>query len=156
LNQADYADHLPRASAKETGFSGSIPDEKGGADRIGFNLSDPDLEGAYGMDPISMDSLLAKLKEAREVASGLPSLTPQPAAPKQVDFAALLKSSIDQVDQSQVGATKIAEQFQLGDSKVTLEDTMIAMQKANISFQAALQVRNRVITAYHDIMNMQI
>ena len=109
-----------------------------------------------GIDPISMDSLLAKLKEARAVASGLPPLTPPPPEAKSVDFSALLKGSIDRVDQSQVNATKMAEQFQLGDPKVTLEETMIAMQKANISFQAALQVRNRVIQAYHDIMNMQL
>jgi flagellar hook-basal body complex protein FliE len=107
------------------------------------------------MEPISMAGLLAKLQEARAVASGLPAPAAAPA-PKSVDFAALLKSSIDRVDQAQGAATQMAEQFQAGDPKVTLEDTMVAMQKANISFQAALQIRNRVISAYHDIMNMPI
>jgi flagellar hook-basal body complex protein FliE len=107
------------------------------------------------MEPISMDNLLAKLQEARAAASGL--ATPaRPAAPKQVDFSAMLKASIDRVDQAQGTATQMAEQFQLGDPKVTLEDTMVAMQKANVSFQAALQIRNRVVSAYHDIMNLQI
>jgi flagellar hook-basal body complex protein FliE len=110
------------------------------------------------MDAISMDSLLAKLQAAREVASGLPS---KPAATgavgtKQVDFAAMLKNSIDSVNKSQVSADTLAEKFQLGDPKVTLEDTMVALQKANVSFQAAIQVRNRVVQAYHDIMNLQI
>ena len=107
------------------------------------------------MEAISMASLLAKLQEARAVASGLPAPA-APAGTKQVDFAALLKSSIDRVDQAQGTAARMAEQFQLGDPKVTLEDTMVAMQKANVSFQAALQIRNRVVSAYHDIMNLQI
>jgi flagellar hook-basal body complex protein FliE len=50
----------------------------------------------------------------------------------------------------------MAEQFQLGTSNVSLEDTMVALQKANISFQAMVQVRNKVVAAYNDIMNMQI
>jgi flagellar hook-basal body complex protein FliE len=107
------------------------------------------------MDPISMASLLAKLQEARAVVSGLP-VAPSAAAAGSVDFAALLKGSIDRVDQAQGSATRMAEKFQLGDPKVTLEDTMVALQKANVSFQAALQIRNRVVSAYHDIMNLQI
>jgi len=115
------------------------------------------------MDPISMDSLLAKLQAAREATRALPtSMSPAAAGagaaatPKSVDFAAMLKGSLDKVDQAQATATKMAEQFQLGDPKVTLEDSMVALQKANVSFQAALQVRNRVVAAYHDIMNLQI
>ena len=107
------------------------------------------------MEPISMASLLAKLQEARAVASGLPA----PAAPAQapqVDFASVLKGSVDRIDQAQHAANTLAERFQLGDPKVSLEETMVAMQKANISFQAALQIRNRVVAAYHDIMNLQI
>ena len=107
------------------------------------------------MDAISMDSLLAKLQAAREAASGLPA-KPAAVGAKHVDFGAMLKNSIDSVDKSQASANTLAEKFQLGDPKVTLEDTMVALQKANISFQAAIQVRNRVVQAYHDIMNLQI
>ena len=107
------------------------------------------------MEPISMASLLSKLQEARAVVSGI-ALPATPAVNKQVDFSAMLKASIDRVDKAQGTATQMAEQFQLGDPKVTLEDTMVAMQKANVSFQAALQIRNRVVSAYHDIMNLQI
>jgi len=108
------------------------------------------------MDAISMDSLLAKLQAAREAASGLPSKPAAASGNKHVDFAAMLKNSIDSVDKSQASANTMAEKFQLGDHKVTLEDTMVALQKANVSFQAAIQVRNRVVQAYHDIMNLQI
>jgi flagellar hook-basal body complex protein FliE len=44
----------------------------------------------------------------------------------------------------------------MGDDKVSLSDTMIEMQKANISFQTTLQVRNKFVQAYNDIMNMQV
>jgi flagellar hook-basal body complex protein FliE len=107
------------------------------------------------MEPISMDGLLAKLQAARAIASGLPAPA-SPTGTNQVDFAALMKGAIDKVDQTQGSAARMAEQFQLGDPKVTLEDTMVALQKANVSFQAALQIRNRVVSAYHDIMNLQI
>jgi flagellar hook-basal body complex protein FliE len=121
------------------------------------------------MDPISMDSLFAKLQAAREATRSLPVSLSGPSAlaggagtagaagsAKSVDFSALLKGSLDKVDKAQSTATKLAEQFQLGDPKVTLEDSMVALQKANVSFQAALQIRNRVVAAYHEIMNLQI
>ena len=75
---------------------------------------------------------------------------------KSVDFASVLAASIGRVDQAQRSAGALAEQFQLGARNVSLEDTMVALQKANISFQAMVQVRNKVAAAYTEIMNMQI
>ena len=49
-----------------------------------------------------------------------------------------------------------ADAVQLGDASVSLEETMVTMQKAQIGFQATLQVRNRLVQAYTDIMNMQV
>ena len=72
------------------------------------------------------------------------------------DFAKALESALKGVDQSQSQADNMARRFQLGDQSVSLEQTMIAMQKANISFQALAQIRNRVITAYQSIMSMQV
>ena len=46
--------------------------------------------------------------------------------------------------------------FVLGDDKVSLSDTIAAMQKANLSLQTAVQVRNKMVAAYNDIMNMQV
>jgi flagellar hook-basal body complex protein FliE len=79
-----------------------------------------------------------------------------PAATGGVDFANVLKSSLDGVNQAQHQAEDLQKAFVLGDDKVSLSDTMIAMQKANISFQTAVQVRNKVVAAYNDIMNMQV
>uniref|UniRef100_UPI00384E5D7B flagellar hook-basal body complex protein FliE n=1 Tax=Methylobacillus gramineus TaxID=755169 RepID=UPI00384E5D7B len=80
----------------------------------------------------------------------------KPEATGRVDFAEVLKSSLNQVNQSQVTATELGKSFVMGDDKVSLSDVMIAGQKANISLQATIQVRNRLVSAYHDIMNMQV
>jgi flagellar hook-basal body complex protein FliE len=47
-------------------------------------------------------------------------------------------------------------EFSLDNPTVSLEGTMVAMQKSQIGFQAAVQVRNRLLSAYTDIMNMQV
>ncbi|HEY0267886.1 MAG TPA: flagellar hook-basal body complex protein FliE, partial [Methyloradius sp.] len=51
---------------------------------------------------------------------------------------------------------KMGKDFVMGDDKVSLSDVMIAGQKANITFQATVQIRNKLVAAYSDIMNMQI
>ncbi|MFO1350000.1 MAG: flagellar hook-basal body complex protein FliE [Gammaproteobacteria bacterium] len=71
------------------------------------------------------------------------------------DFAGLLNSMIDGVNQSQQQAKDMSEAFERGDD-VDLAAVMIASQKARLSFQAILQVRNKLIAAYQDIMNMPL
>ena len=95
------------------------------------------------MDTSAIDNLLGQLRAA--------------AAPvKGTDFAALLKHSLDGINGHQVDATRLARDFELGAPNANLNDVMISMQKANISFQEMVQVRNRLVSAYHDIMNMQV
>jgi flagellar hook-basal body complex protein FliE len=73
-----------------------------------------------------------------------------------IDFAAALKSSLDQVNDTHTKAVELGKNFSLGDDSVHLSDVMIATQKASLSFQATVQVRNKLVSAYHDIMNMQV
>ena len=82
----------------------------------------------------------------------------QPAAPAGVDsgFAANFKTALKTVSQAQNEASQLQTQVQLGNPKVSLEETMLAMQKAQIGFQATLHVRNRMVQAYTDIMNMSV
>lgn len=115
------------------------------------------------MNVSKVDSLLAEMRAATLAAQGAGVPKPfsggGPAAAggtDPVDFASVLKSSLDGVAQAQNQATSMQNAFVLGDDKVSLSDTMIAMQKANISFQTAVQVRNKVVAAYNDIMNMQV
>ena len=112
------------------------------------------------MNVSGIDSLLAQMRSAMAVAQGGVAPLPKPAsmagANGVTDFAAVLKSSLDGVAQAQNHAESMQQAFVLGDDKVSLSDVMIDMQKANISFQTTVQVRNKVIAAYNDIMNMQV
>lgn len=71
-------------------------------------------------------------------------------------FGEALKAALESVNQAQGEASDLGRRFQMGDTNVSLEETMIAMQKSSISFQATVQARNRLMSAYHDIMNMQV
>lgn len=106
------------------------------------------------IDSVSMDALLAKMNAIRETLPGMG------AAGKAVEpasgFASELQKSLASVDASHKASTELAQRFQLGDSTVSLEETMVAMAKANLSFQQMVQVRNKVIAAYNDIMNMPV
>lgn len=110
-----------------------------------------------GMEVSNVDNLLAQMRAAVAASQGNALSGPQStAAAGRVDFANVLKSSLDGVNQMQRNAESMQQAFVLGDDKVSLSDTMIAMQKANISFQTAVQVRNKFVAAYNDIMNMQV
>lgn len=74
----------------------------------------------------------------------------------KVSFSDALKAQLDNVSKAQLGAEDMGKRFASGDDSVSLSDTMIAMQKASISFQATVQVRNKLVSAYQSIMNMQV
>jgi flagellar hook-basal body complex protein FliE len=71
-------------------------------------------------------------------------------------FSAALTQALKSVSASQLTAAQMQREVQLDNPTVSLEETMVAMQKAQIGFQATLQVRNRLVQAYSDIMNMQV
>jgi flagellar hook-basal body complex protein FliE len=85
------------------------------------------------------------------------SNTSNPVTPfeTQKSFASVLKDSIDQLNQSQVQADNMTTKLINGDS-VDLSQVMIAQQKANITLQTAVEVRNKVIDAYQEMMRMQV
>ena len=70
--------------------------------------------------------------------------------------AEALGDALKSVSQTQSSASELQRKFQTGAEGVSLEETMIAMQKAQVGFQAALAVRNRLVSAYTDVMNMQV
>ena len=71
-------------------------------------------------------------------------------------FQQVLGKALGAVSKAQTDATAMQREVQLDNPTVSLEQTMVAMQKAQIGFQATLQVRNRLVQAYSDIMNMQV
>lgn len=78
------------------------------------------------------------------------------AGTKVPGFSEVMSDAVNKVNdlQSQAGAK--AEAYQRGEANVDITDVMIASQKASVSFEAAVQVRNKLVEAYRDIMNMPI
>jgi flagellar hook-basal body complex protein FliE len=72
------------------------------------------------------------------------------------DFGDLLKQSIDKVNEAQQQASAMRSAFDSGQGEMDLAQVMIAVQKSSLSFEAMLQVRNKLVEAYKDVMNMPI
>ncbi|MCK6425712.1 MAG: flagellar hook-basal body complex protein FliE [Burkholderiaceae bacterium] len=72
------------------------------------------------------------------------------------DFSVAFSQALRNVSQAQLSAQGLQREVALDNPSVSIEQTMVAMQRAQIGFQAALQVRNRLVQAYSDIMNMQV
>ena len=127
-----------------------------------------------GIDSSRIEAMMAQLKAAAQKPAGPASPADalgglggiggigKPAGPdaaessSNVSFSDALKASLQNVSNAQIQADDMGKKFAAGDDSVSLSDTMIAMQKASISFQATVQVRNKLVSAYHDIMNMQV
>ena len=103
------------------------------------------------MSDMNVNQVLAQMR-AMSIEAG--------AKPQSVDtsgdFAAMLKQSIDAVNNTQQTAGKLSKSFEMGQSDVSLAEVMIASQKASVSFQAMLQVRNKLVDAYKDVMGMSM
>jgi len=108
---------------------------------------------------VDMGALLTQLRATAAAAqgdvggvAGAVNANNQPST----DFSALLKSSVDAVNANQKASAAFGKALDMGDKKVSLEQVMIASQKSSISFQAMLQVRNKMVSAYKEIMSMQV
>ena len=112
------------------------------------------------MSNMQIESVLAQIRSlsAQVKAPHVQSNGAAPAA-QQADgpsFASLIKQGLDQVNKVQQNADALATAFQRGAPGVDLAQVMIESQKASVSFRAVAEVRNRMVNAYQDIMNMQI
>ncbi|MBC8953522.1 flagellar hook-basal body complex protein FliE [Xenorhabdus sp. PB62.4] len=76
--------------------------------------------------------------------------------PVQGSFASQLTAAVGKINQTRLSASKQAQDFTLGVPGVELNDVMVNIQKAGISLQMGIQVRNKLVSAYHEIMNMQV
>jgi flagellar hook-basal body complex protein FliE len=114
------------------------------------------------MDVSKIDGMLAQLRAGAAIAAGKggPVATPLNAGENYgsegVDFTTVLKNSLNQVNNSQQHAAKLMRDFEIGAPGANLTETMISMQKATISLQYTVQVRNKLVMAYQDIMNMPV
>ena len=101
------------------------------------------------MSDMNVNQLLAQMRTMSLQAGGQ---VQKPGG--NTDFSALLQQSIASVNDTQQSAGKMAEAFETGAANVSLADVMVTSQKASVSFQAMLQVRNKLVEAYQDVMNM--
>lgn len=76
-----------------------------------------------------------------------------PAIP---NFQTMMGNAVDNVNQNQKLAADLARRFEEGEAGIDLPEVMIAMQKSSVSFQAMTQVRNKLVEAYKDVMNMPV
>ena len=76
--------------------------------------------------------------------------------PQEAGFSSVLSGALKDVSAAQNQAASLQRDVQMENPNVSLEETMVAIQKAKIGFQATLHVRNRMVQAYTDIMNMQV
>jgi flagellar hook-basal body complex protein FliE len=120
----------------------------------------PRTQGIPIMAVSSLSGIEGVLQQMRAVAAqaqgGLPGLADPAsrAASAPVSFAEELARSIKRVSDAQNAAAAQAQAFELGDSKLSLSDVMIDLQKASLGFQTAVQVRSRLVQAYRDISTM--
>lgn len=109
------------------------------------------------MSQVEIDRVVAQIRALRQRAVGadsqsVDSLTHATSG----SFSSVLKNGLDAVSAAEQTARASAAAFERGAPGVDLASVMIDMQKANVGFRAAVEVRNRVVAAYQDVMNMPI
>ena len=113
------------------------------------------------MNSIDVNRVLSQIRSLQTQAAGRPAGVSGAAAPAAEatpsnGFGALLKNSIDSVAQAQNTAGDLQKKFELGDPNTDLATVMLATSKSQVSFKAMVEVRNRMVSAYQDIMNMPL
>jgi flagellar hook-basal body complex protein FliE len=104
------------------------------------------------MSTPEINQVLAQMRVVTAQASGGIAVTETP----QNEFGDLLKRSIDAVNETQQNASSLRTAFEQGEPGLDLADVMIAVQKSSVSFQAMVEVRNKLVDAYKDVMNMPV
>jgi flagellar hook-basal body complex protein FliE len=102
----------------------------------------------------ALDALQSMATQAAGGASG--AAQPSSAIAGAGGFADVLRGSLERISGAQTKAVGESQAFELGAPNVSLNDVMVDMQKANVGFQFGLQVRNKLVTAYNEIMQMQV
>ncbi len=114
-------------------------------------------------NPLHSD-MLSMLREAQTGVSGL-GRSPLEGLGGQVEgsasaagdrFAVMLRAAVDNVNGLQQSSNELQTRFDMGDRSLSLSDVMIASQKSSLAFSATVQVRNKLVEAYKEIMSMSV
>src|SRR5271168_1629601 len=106
------------------------------------------------MSSMAIQQVLSEMRSLQARASGVaesPSVSAQPS-----DFANLMMNSINHVSTMQNQATALADAYEAGDKSVDLTKVMLEVQKAGLAFHAMTEVRNKLVDAYTQVMNMSV
>ena len=104
----------------------------------------------------SLESLSSQMKVMADMAAGQLNATSALSAAGEPDFQDVLKKAVLSVNESQNVAQAKVQTFSTGESNMTLEEVMVSLQKANLSFQTMIAVRNRLVDAYKEVTNLQV
>ncbi len=104
---------------------------------------------------VEFNRLMLDMRAMQADAMSLPKAAAVPELGSS-SFADMLGQAINKVSDTQQTSSQLANAFEIGKSGVDLTDVMIASQKASVSFQALTQVRNKLVQAYQDIMQMPV
>ena len=114
------------------------------------------------MSNMTVDGVLAQIRALQAQTTIGKSAATKPASPiagqasQQVSFSSVLKQGLDAVNATQAQAADVAARFERGDPNVELSQVMLESQKATVALRATVEVRNRLVNAYQEIMNMPI
>jgi flagellar hook-basal body complex protein FliE len=108
------------------------------------------------IDSGKIEAMVAQMRSSVSTIGAPTAPVSQTGEAGRVDFAQVFKAQMDQVNTLQKQANDLGERFSLGDDSVSLSDVMIASQKSGIAMQTTQQIRNQLVSAYKDIMNMQV
>jgi flagellar hook-basal body complex protein FliE len=107
------------------------------------------------MSSMQIQQVLSEMRALQARASG--TVVPGPASAAQpADFAALMKSSVDGIASMQNQATAMSAAYESGDKSVDLTKVMLEVQKASLAFHAMTEVRNKLLDAYTQVMQMSV
>ena len=111
------------------------------------------------MDTKNLDSMMARMQAMQAaMATGLPGAPTNidPKAGNGVDFQNILKNAIENVNNAQNAAQAKAQAFSAGNSDTSLGEVIVSLQKANLSLQGMIAVRNRLVDAYKEVTSLQV
>jgi flagellar hook-basal body complex protein FliE len=108
------------------------------------------------INAIDPNQLLTQMRAAQAQATQQPNAVAQGQDSGRVDFSELVKTAVDKVNETGQASSKLKTAFEMGDPNVNLVDVMIASQKATVAFEATVQVRNKLVRAYEEVMRMSV
>ena len=105
------------------------------------------------MSDIAINQVLAQMRAMQALAN--PQATPE-AVQSQGNFSNLMQDSIKEFNAAMQESRAMTTRFEMGDPSVSLAEVMVNSQKAGLQFQAVAEIRNRVLSAYKEVMNMPV